>query len=132
MYATLQSPDEHGYSIGDRFPNWLGDDFTCWADVLAEATAAFVGLERIPEQKLSTFLWSQRLEFPAQMVVDIPTLRDEIDAVLCGYCFKNEVYGRPSDLFSKILDVFEQGGWPCGWLGKYPEGKMIVLDPNPN
>lgn len=30
-------------------------------------------------------------------------------------------------LFSQILRWYLQGHFPCGWEGKYPEGKMIVF-----
>jgi hypothetical protein len=130
IYATIQSAQEFGYAIGEKYPNWLGDNFSCWSDVVSNATDAFVDRERIPEEKLSKLLWGYALDFPEAIKQSIPTLRDEIDT-MSMWCLKNEIYGRPSIFFSRILAVYEQGGWPCGWLGKYPEGKLIVLDPNP-
>lgn len=29
--------------------------------------------------------------------------------------------------FDKILKVYLAGGWPCGWEGEYPEGRLIVF-----
>ncbi len=29
-----------------------------------------------------------------------------------------------------IEDAYFKGGWPCGWEGKYPEGKLVVFKLN--
>jgi hypothetical protein len=34
-----------------------------------------------------------------------------------------------SNLYDLTLTAFEAGGIPCGWLGKYPKGKLIVYLP---
>jgi hypothetical protein len=60
----------------------------------------------------------------------VPFVRDNmVEDLMC--CLENEASGQSVKLFDENLMAYEQGGWPCGWLGKYPEGKLIVLDPNP-
>jgi hypothetical protein len=29
--------------------------------------------------------------------------------------------------FRDLLPWFEQGYWPCGWRGRYPEGRLVLL-----
>jgi hypothetical protein len=29
--------------------------------------------------------------------------------------------------FRDLMPWFEQGYWPCGWSGRYPEGRLILL-----
>ena len=29
--------------------------------------------------------------------------------------------------FSEVLEYYRAGRWPCGWVGKYPEGRPVVL-----
>jgi len=31
--------------------------------------------------------------------------------------------------FEKVLDIYKHGAYPCGWIGKYPEGKIVVFQP---
>ena len=31
------------------------------------------------------------------------------------------------EIWKDILYVFQHNGFPCGWKGDYPEGKMIVF-----
>jgi hypothetical protein len=125
LYATKQDPPI------DPPPNWQGDDFTVWSDVIAAETSVFVEKERIPENKLNALLWELKITFPATLEAAFPTLREEVDT-MGMWCIRNEIYGRPSNFFSRVWGVYEQGGLPCGWLGKYPEGALIALDPKVN
>lgn len=37
------------------------------------------------------------------------------------------VSGELPPLWSQILDVYLHNGFPCGWEGQYPEGKLVVF-----
>ena len=43
---------------------------------------------------------------------------------LLSNCYK-EFYHEP--LFDAILSIYEQGYFPCGWQGRFPEGKILVF-----
>jgi hypothetical protein len=45
-------------------------------------------------------------------------------------CVENLNASKPSELYDQILLGYEAGGIPCGWMGKYPKGKLIVLLPS--
>jgi len=34
---------------------------------------------------------------------------------------------HPAHFFLELLWVYEAGHFPCGWLGDWPSGKLIVL-----
>ena len=34
--------------------------------------------------------------------------------------------GKPPQFYSRVLDLFERGHFPCGWQGNYPAGRLIV------
>jgi hypothetical protein len=44
-------------------------------------------------------------------------------------CAINLNSSKPSKLFDHILCAFESGGIPCGWMGKFPRGELIVFLP---
>jgi hypothetical protein len=134
FYSWKQDNEDIDFDPNRRFSHWLGSNFDCWRDVRDEETKHFVGRPPIPAQKFSRLLsahfWDEA-KFPVEMLRLVGALRDEMTADLEA-CFKNEAWGFPSKFYEDLLDAYLSGGWPCGWLGKYPEGKMIVLDPNPN
>jgi len=39
------------------------------------------------------------------------------------------IQGKTNKFFEKIFEVYKAGGWPCGWDGNYPDGKLIVYFP---
>jgi len=49
------------------------------------------------------------------------------DIVNCAIC--RAIYGKNNSLFEKLYNVYKSGGWPCGWEGDFPEGKLIVFYP---
>ena len=38
--------------------------------------------------------------------------------------------GTAERLYEDMFLAYQSGGWPCGWLGKYPEGKIVVFYPS--
>lgn len=40
-----------------------------------------------------------------------------------------EISKQDSEFLEKQIEVYQNGGFPCGWQGEYPEGKMIVFLP---
>ena len=39
------------------------------------------------------------------------------------------VYGRKPNFYNHLFLIYRSGGHPCGWIGKYPRGKMVVYYP---
>lgn len=43
-------------------------------------------------------------------------------------CIKTRaIEGKDNFFFEKIFEVYSSGGWPCGWEGNFPNGKMKVF-----
>ena len=38
--------------------------------------------------------------------------------------------GKQNEFFEQQFLAYQMGGWPCGWSGKHPDGKMIVFLPS--
>jgi hypothetical protein len=56
----------------------------------------------------------------------IPFIWDDISAVI-RYCLANRNSLHPRPFFDMVEQAYLDGGWPCGWQGKYPEGKLVVF-----
>ena len=41
-------------------------------------------------------------------------------------CLVDDLVPRVT-FFRDLMPWFEQGHWPCGWRGKFPEGQLILL-----
>jgi hypothetical protein len=38
-------------------------------------------------------------------------------------------FGRTVPFIERLIDLYRVGGFPCGWDGLYPEGRMVVYFP---
>ncbi|MCB2357417.1 hypothetical protein [Clostridium estertheticum] len=54
---------------------------------------------------------------------------DDIYSDLADCLICRGLYGDNDSLFEKMYIVYKSGGWPCGWRGNYPEGKLIAFYP---
>ena len=58
-------------------------------------------------------------------------LAEEIANDLANIALTRAVFGaNPDRLFEQMFQAYRAGGWPCGWLGAYPAGKLVVYDPS--
>lgn len=56
----------------------------------------------------------------------IPYLIDSINDDFCKIIF-NEYCSINNQFFNNLLQVYLAGGWPCGWEGQYPKGKLVIF-----
>ena len=54
---------------------------------------------------------------------------DEIEADLKMCLETTAIAGDNNVLFKNMFEAYTKGGWPCGWEGSYPEGRLIVYFP---
>ena len=47
-------------------------------------------------------------------------------------CHLNITHLLKNKLWNSIFKAYKKGNFPCGWLGSYPEGKLVVFNPNDN
>ncbi len=132
-YSWMQDVSELDDLTRTAIDAGFSGDFSFWPGLREEELANLKHDKPKIQNNVSKFLsdhvW-KNLSLPMLLEQQTNSIRDEIFVDFHG-ALLNEFFGRPSALFARILEVYEQGGWPCGWLGKYPEGKLIVLDPNP-
>ena len=57
-------------------------------------------------------------------------LLDDIVSDLYNCAFNRCVQGTDrTSFFEKLLAIYRSGGWPCGWDGDYPKGRLAVYLP---
>jgi hypothetical protein len=63
-----------------------------------------------------------------QRSADDAVYPEVIDAIKRDVCWAGveSIIGEPG-LFTKLLEVYSKGRWPCSWEGPYPGGSPIVL-----
>ncbi len=60
---------------------------------------------------------------------DYIDINEEVEGDLTMCALNRLVNGKTDNFYEKIFEVYKQGGWPCGWKGRYPIGDMIVYIP---
>lgn len=69
--------------------------------------------------------------YPDTFVSKYIDIFEEITGDLLVCALNRLVNGKTDNLYEKIFEAYKLGGWPCGWEGEYPQGRMIVFSPNP-
>jgi hypothetical protein len=54
---------------------------------------------------------------------------EEIQGDIYMCALNRLVNGKIENFYEKLLKIYKKGGWPCGWDGKYPLGKVFVFVP---
>ena len=85
-----------------------------WSAAQADAVQDIL-LERHPDYKDTYSYGDELLDFPEQ------TIRGALYE-----CLVDDMTPRAT-FFRDLLPWFEEGYWPCGWEGKYPKGKLVLL-----
>ena len=64
--------------------------------------------------------------YPGDFVAQYIDVFEEIIGDLHMCALNRLVNGKVDNFYERIFDIYKLGGWPCGWEGEYPEGRMIV------
>lgn len=54
---------------------------------------------------------------------------DDVVADLHNCVVSRMVFGAGDRLFDRVWDAYRRGGWPCGWVGAFPDGELVVFVP---
>lgn len=58
-------------------------------------------------------------------------LSDDIVGDFRGIALSRALRAKEGKFHERLFDAYLQGGWPCGWEGRYPLGRMYVFMPSP-
>lgn len=127
-----QIPTEEDYEKYD-------DERPLWRDILGKEASKFFCLESDAEKsydpyrsdflsKLVDKLTKRYKEFfPEQYNQRILDL--DIPGILSYIVHCRIVMGKQHRFFETLFRIFKSGGYPCGWDGCYPQGRLIVFYP---
>lgn len=62
-----------------------------------------------------------------KLSIDGVSILKETMYIDIGYifsCYANDYF---PDLWKEILEIYMNDGFPCGWEGEYPEGRLVVF-----
>lgn len=88
-----------------------------WNDVVSEIKEKFIPkLEEFVNKK-----WEEKYELSKVFCIEFKWI---LLGFLMSNCYK-EFWHEP--LFDEVLSIYEQGYFPCGWQGRFPEGKLLLF-----
>jgi hypothetical protein len=124
---------------GDSYYEDFKDERPLWRDIIAIEASKFFCIE--PNQ------WKIQMSGGRVILAEIADeieqhLRNEIPDKYKKYYFEQEiaghckylilcrlVEGKTNSFFELLFDIYKSGGYPCGWEGYYPRGRLIVYYP---
>jgi hypothetical protein len=114
--------------------NQSGDGFEDWQTLLDNATLDFeVGYSGFIRKKITKALGDglyqkdfsgADLKFSRLPGISLLFNNMEGDMERLFYCYLN---GKFPPIWEQVLDVYLYNGYPCGWIGRYPEGELVVF-----
>ncbi|ATH92430.1 cytoplasmic protein [Bacillus glycinifermentans] len=104
-----------------------------WEDIKSSESGEIIG--QLYEHDLNSMdhpIWEiiQSSEnFPDDFVSEYIDIFEEVMGDLHKCALNRLVNGEVDNFYERIFEIYKLGGWPCGWEGEYPEGRMIVYSP---
>lgn len=104
------------------------DDALNWTDLREREVGK---IEQAGGAQAVVAMWERFLALiPPRLPESYEEIQDDIVADLFHVAASRAVFGDGDRLFDRMWDAYKQGGWPCGWEGEYPEGRLVVFQPS--
>lgn len=110
---TMEARNELTSFLSSKYRN----DYCKWNTITKEAKS-FLEKEVIP--KINLIKEENKLDD-----VFVDCVKWDLLGAIMEYAY-NGCKNRPT-FFLKMLDIYEGGNFPCGWEGKWRDGKLIVF-----
>ena len=129
-FEPINNEDWHIVSDATEMEKYLYSQTeveTCWLDLRQEHSLIF---------KLTT---REQRDYWDKEIVPIILARlkevgymeyaNDIEADLFN-CHLNIKHIQKHPLWNAVFKAYKKGSFPCGWLGDYSNGKLVVFNPN--
>ena len=129
IYDPTKADDIFSYTLNDDeiglYQEWdivRSDQIIAMDAKYGKDTSRYdMGIFKFLERKLDS-----KNAIYEDILEDIPYLLDSIFGDFSKIIF-NDYLKLNNVFFENILQVYLAGGWPCGWEGEYPEGRLVVF-----
>lgn len=112
-----------------------GQDELTWSDLRSEKMSEIWGVIYDNEEKYTNIdinisSLMDKLSRTVQLKLDkkYKELLDDIVSDLKGCLYSRAVLGKEGAFFESIFSIYLNGGWPCGWEGEWPSGRIIYYE----
>lgn len=110
----------------------FGDNEYTWSDIrereIAEANSRGYYLPKQVQDALEANLTTLTRLIQPQLDEKYIELFDDIVGDLYNCALNRAVHGA-SGFYEEVFRAYRSGGWPCGWDGNYPDGRLAVYYP---
>jgi len=112
---------------------WSQEMMPVWSDLKERELALIAGVRDTTEgrkiERELTDLFEELLEIvETSLPEQYAEASEEIASDLIA-CVSARVHFESHRFFDLMRGAYQLGGWPCGWVGTYPDGKMVVFCP---
>ncbi|WP_199065711.1 hypothetical protein [Chitinimonas sp. BJB300] len=111
---------------------FYGEDDYTWSDLRSEKMSEIWDVIYAEKEKyvevdnqISSLLDEISRVVQVQLDHQHKDLLDDIVSDIQSCLYSRAVFGKENFFFEQILFVYLNGGWPCGWKGNWPDGKLI-------
>lgn len=112
------------FSIAEKYAYQQYDIETVWLD-LREKKSLILEFSTDDDDEFWDNIYSHIEEKILSVNLDVGLVND-IEADLYN-CYLNFKYNVNCPFWNSIWDCYSSGLWPCGWLGKYPDGNLVAF-----
>ena len=129
-YLVITDPIQADYyfHLDADYGNWNSIQNSDWGEI---------------EELTSPEFMSESLTFVAENILDesksfhgaevvLENLQDNIISDICGFLEFGNIEIHTPPIWQSMKYVYLHNGWPCGWDGDYPRGRMVVFSNDGN
>ena len=124
-FVYITNLEEAEYYYHEKF---CIDDYAIWGDILDRKRGEILGVFFKCKKKndsLTDLLNAVSLN-PNSLHIKYEELDDAITSDLYSIAMSRAINGKNHKLFELMFKAYKNGGWPCGWEGNWPDGKLVV------
>ena len=129
-FEPINNEDWHIVSDATEMEKYLYSQTeveTCWLDLRENCSLIF----KLTDEKFRDY-WDKEIVPVIQSRLEEVGYADylnDIEADLLN-CYLNIKHIQKYPLWNAVFKAYKKGVFPCGWLGDYPEGKLVVFHPH--
>jgi hypothetical protein len=111
--TTLEAGNRLTVYLSKNYPNLYNQK---WNEIVRSAKSSIIKemLPALVEYTEKHLLNSELIE----------SVKWDILSAVMEYVYKD--YSKEHTFFLTLLEIYEAGNFPCGWIGTWPEGSLVV------